>query len=164
MVSRLAELWSADGTIRRSGDLQKVLLVPVANHSVTVDFDEGAQPTHEGHPPVASYVVVNRLVVAEHQRAERADTIAVHATFLVTADCILFVQLCHTHHDAPVRVALKFRVGLDRVSVILHKHTSDISGEHGWKERSALLCYWHGGVLTKILQLDKGVGPLFWDA
>ena len=58
-----------------------MLLMPVVNHSVTVDFNVGAQPTHEGHPPVASYVVVNRLVVAEHQRAERADTFAIHATF-----------------------------------------------------------------------------------
>ena len=141
-----------------------MLLTPVANHSVTVDFDAGAQPTHEGQPPVASYVVVNRLVVAEHQRAERADTFAIHAMFLVTADRVLFVQLCQTHHDRPVHVALKFSVGLDRVSVILHKHTSDVSGEHGWKERSALLCYRHGGVLTKILQLGNGVGPPFWDA
>ena len=141
-----------------------MLLTPVANHSVTVDFDVGAQPTHEGHPPVASYVVVNRLVVAEHQRAERADTFAVHAMFLVTADHVLFVQLRQPHHDTPVHVALKFCVGLDRVSVILHKHTSDVSGEHGWKERFALLCYRHGGVLTKILQLGNGVGPLFWDA
>ena len=141
-----------------------MLLTPVANHSITVDFDAGAQPTHEGHPPVASYVVVNRLVVAEHQRAERADTFAVHATFLVTADRVLFVQLRQTHHDMPVHVALKFRVGLDRVSVILHKHTSDVSGEHGWKEHSALLHYRHGGVLMKILQLGNGVGPLFWDA
>ena len=89
-----------------------MLLTPVANHSVTVDFDAGAQPTHEGHPPVASYVVVNRLMVAEHQRAERADTFAIHATFLVTADRVLFVQLRQTHHDTPVHVALKFRVGL----------------------------------------------------
>ena len=107
-----------------------MLLMPVVNHSVTVNFDMGAQPTHEGHPPVASYVVVNRLMVAEHQRAERADTFAVHATFLVTADRILFVQLRQPHHDTPVHVALKFRVGLDRVSVILHKHTSDVSGKH----------------------------------
>ena len=106
-----------------------MLLMPVANHSVTVDFDVGAQPTHEGHPPVALYVVVNRLVVAEHQRAERADTFAVHATFLVTANRVLFVQLRQPHHDMPVHVALKFRVGLDWVSVILHKHTSDVSGE-----------------------------------
>ena len=141
-----------------------MLLTPVANHSVTVDFDMGAQPTHEGHPPVASYVVVNRLVVAEHQWAEQAETFAVHATFLVMADRILFVQLRQPHHDTPVHVALKFRVGLDRVLVILHKHTSDLSGEYGWKERFALLCYWHGGVLTKILQLGNGVRPLFWDA
>ena len=136
----------------------------MVNHSVTVDFDMGAQPTHEGHPLVASYVVVDRLVVTEHQRAERADTFAVHATFLVTADCVLFVQLHQTHHDTPVHVTLKFRVGLDRVSVILHKHTSNVSGKHGWKECSALLRYRHGGVLTKILQLGNGVGPLFWDA
>ena len=123
--------------------------MPVANRSVTVDFDAGAQPRHEGHPPVASYVVVNRLVVAEHQRAERADTFAIHATFLVMADRILFVQLRQTYHDTPVHVALKFCVGLDRVSVILHKHTSDVSGKHGWKERSALLRYRHGGVLMK---------------
>ena len=141
-----------------------MLLMPVVNHSITVDFDAGAQPTHEGHLPVASYVVVNRLMVAEHQRAERADTFAVHAMFLVTADHVLFVQLRQTHHDTPVHVALKFCVGFDRVSVILHKHTSDISGEHGWKERSALLHYRHGGVLTKILQLGNGIGPLFWDA
>ena len=141
-----------------------MLLMPVANHSVTVDFDMGAQPTHEGHPPVASYMVVNRLVVAEHQRAERADTFAIHATFLVTADRILFVQLRQPHHDTPVHVALKFRVGLDWVSVILHKHTSDVSGTHGWKEHFALLRYRHGGVLMKILQLGNGVGPLFWDA
>ena len=64
----------------------------------------------------------------------------------------------------PVHVTLKFRVGLDWVLVILHKHTSDVSGEHGWKERFALLRYRHGGVLTKILQLGNGVGPLFWDA
>ena len=140
-----------------------MLLTPVADHSVTVDFDVGAQPTHEGHSPVASYVVVNRLVVAELQRAERADTFAVHTTFLVMADHVLFVQLRQTHHDMPVHVALKFRVGLDRVSVILHKHTSDVSGEHGWKERSALLCYRHGGVLMKILQLGNGIGPPFWD-
>ena len=126
-----------------------MLLTAVVNHSVTVDFDMGAQPTHEGHPPVASYVVVNRLVVAEHQRAERADTFAVHASFLVTADCVLFVQLREPHHDMPVHVALKFCVGLDRVSVILHKHTSDVSGKHGWKESFALLHYRHGGVLMK---------------
>ena len=138
--------------------------MPVVNHSVTVDFDMGAQPTHEGHLPVASYVVVNRLVVAEHQRAERADTFAVHATFLVMADRVLFVQLRQPHHDTPVHVALKFHVGLDRVLVILHKHTSDVSGEYGWKECFALLCYQHGGVLMKILQLGNGVGPLFWDA
>ena len=89
----------------------------------------GAQPTHEGHPPVAPYMVVNRLVVAEHQRAEQADTFAIHATFLVMADHILFVQLHQPHHDTPVHVALKFRVELDRVSVILHKHTSDVSGK-----------------------------------
>ena len=140
-----------------------MLLMPVANHSITVDFDVGAQPTHEGHTPVASYVVVNRLVVAEHQWAERADTFTIHATFLVTADHVLFVQLRQPHHDTWVHVTLKFRVGLDRVSVILHKHTTDVSGEHGWKERFALLRYWHGGVLTKILQLGNGVGPLFWD-
>ena len=141
-----------------------MLLMPVANHSITLDFDVGAQPTHEGHLPVALYVVVNRLVVAEHQQAERADTFAVHATFLVTADRVLFVQLRQPHHDTPVHVTLKFCVGLDRISVILHKHTSDVSGEYGWKECSALLCYRHGGVLTKILQLGNGVGPLFWDA
>ena len=141
-----------------------MLLMPVANHSVTVNFDMGAQPTHEGHPPVAPYVVVNRLMVAEHQRAERADTFAVHATFLVMADRVLFVQLRQPHHDTPVHVALKFRVGLDWVSVILHKHTSDVSGKYGWKECSALLRYRHGDVLTKILQLGNGVGPLFWDA
>ena len=83
-----------------------MLLTPVVNHSVTVDFDVGAQPTHEGHPPVAPYVVVNRLMVAEHQRAERADTFAVHATFLVMADRVLFVQLRQPHHDTPVHVAL----------------------------------------------------------
>ena len=141
-----------------------MLLTPVANHSITVDFDMGAQPTHEGHPPMALYMVVNRLVVAEHQRAERADTFAVHATFLVTADRVLFVQLRQPHHDMPVHVALKFRVGLDRVSVVLHKHTNDVSGEYGWKECSALLRYRHGGVLMKILQLGNGVRPLFWDA
>ena len=138
--------------------------MPVANHSITIDFNVGAQPTHEGHPPVALHVVVNRLVVAEHQRAELADTFAVHAMFLVMADRILFVQLRQTHHDMPVHVTLKFRVGLDQVSVILHKHTSDISGKHGWKECFALLCYRHRGVLMKILQLGNGVGPLFWDA
>ena len=141
-----------------------MLLTPVVNHSFTVDFDVGAQPTHEGHPPVASYVVVNRLMVAEHQRAEWADTFVVHATFLVTADHVLFVQLHQPHHDMLAHVALKFHVGLDWVLVILHKHTSNVSGEHGWKERSALLRYRHGGVLTKILQLGNGVGPLFWDA
>ena len=141
-----------------------MLLMPVVNHSVTVDIDMGAQPTHEGHPPVASYVVVNRLVVAEHQRAERADTFAIHATFLVMADRVLFVQLHQPHHDMPVHVALKFCVGLDRVLVILHKHTSDVSGEYGWKECFALLRYRHGGDLTKILQLGNGVRPLFWDA
>ena len=113
---------------------------------------------------MASYVVVNRLVVAEHQRAEWADTFVVHATFLVTADRVLFVQFRQTHHDTPVHVALKFRVGLDWVLVILHKHMSDVSGEHGWKECSAVLRYQHGGVLTKILQLGNGVRPLFWDA
>ena len=126
-----------------------MLLTPIANHGITVNFDVGAQPTHEGHPPVASYVVANGLMVAEHQRAERADTFAVHATFLVMADCVLFVQLRQPHHDMPVHVALKFRVGLDRVSVILHKHTSDVSGKYRWKECSALLRYWHGGVLNK---------------
>ena len=141
-----------------------MLLTPVVNHSVTVDFDVGAQPTHEGHPPLASFVVVNRLVVAEHQRAEWADTFAIHATFLVTADRVLFVQLHQPHHDTPVHVALKFRVGLDRVSVILHKHMSDVSGEYGWKECLGLLHYRHGGALTKILQLGNGVRPLFWDA
>ena len=141
-----------------------MLLAPVVNHSVTVDFDVGAQPTHEGHPPVAPYVVVNRLVVAEHQWAERADTFAVHATFLVTADRVLLVQLHQPHHDTPVHVALKFCVGLDRVSVILQKHMSDVFGEYGWEECSALLRYRHGGVLMKILQLGNGVGPLFWDA
>ena len=138
-----------------------MLLTPVANHGVTVDFDMRAQPTHEGHPPVASHVVVDRLVVAEHQRAEWANTFAIHATFLVMADRVLFVQLCQPHHDTPVHVALKFCVGLDRVSVFLHKHMSDVSGEHGWKERFALLHYWHGGVVTKVLQLGDGVGPLF---
>ena len=94
-------------------------------------------------------------MVAEHQRAEWADTFAVHATFLVTADRVLFVQLHQPHHDTPVHVALKFRVGLDRVSVILHKHMSDVSGEYGWKECLGLLHYRHGGALTKILRAGQ---------